>query len=122
MGANYDNPVPCIPTRWSCMAFSPGASGSPAQSQFHVTLQVPKVVVIHVALTALSARHCGFSRNMLFCSFISMATISLRLGCGRSSKNSTSVNTCSQNSDASSNGEKFSHLIGRVMWDLSRTS
>ena len=71
----------------------------------------PKVVVIHEALTALSARHCGSSRNMLFCSFNSLATIPLRLGRSRSSKNSTSVNTCSQNRDASSNGEKFSHLI-----------
>ena len=55
----------------------------------------PKVVVIHEALTALSASHCGSRRNMLFCSFNSLATIPLRLGCCRSCKsrsNSTSTN------------------------------
>ena len=29
-GMDHDNPVPCFPIRWSCMALSPGASGSPA--------------------------------------------------------------------------------------------
>ena len=102
--------------------FQPWGVRLPGPKSVPCDLAGPKVVVIHEALTALSARHCGSSRNMLFCSFNSLATIPLRLGCGRSSKNSTSVNSCSQNSNASSNGEKFSHLIGRVMWDLSRTS
>ena len=119
---DHDNPVPCFSIRWSCMAFSPGGFRLPGPKSVPCDLAGPKVVVIHEAFTALSARHCGSIGNMLFCSFNSLATIPLRLGCGRSSKNSTSVNSCSQNSNASSNGEKFSHLIGRVMWDLSRTS
>ena len=102
--------------------FQPWGLRLPGPKSVPCDLAGPKVVVIHEALTALSARHCGSSGNMLFCSFNSLATIPLRLGCGRSSKNSTSVCTCSQNSNANSNGEKFSHLIGRVMWDLSRTS
>ena len=102
--------------------FQPWGLRLPGPKSVPCDLAGPKVVVIHEALTALSARHCGSSRNMLFCSFNSLATIPLRLGCGRSSKNSASVNSCSQKSNASSNGEKFSHLIGRVMWDLSRTS
>ena len=28
-GMDHDNPVPCFPICWSCMAFSPGSSGSP---------------------------------------------------------------------------------------------
>ena len=41
---DHDNPVPYFRIRWSCMAFSRGASGSPAQSQFHVTLQVQRLL------------------------------------------------------------------------------
>ena len=55
----------------------------------------PEVVVIHEPLAALSASHCGSRRNMLFCSFNSLATIPLRLDCCRSCKsrsNSTSTN------------------------------
>ena len=32
---DHDNPVPCFPIRWSCMAFSPGASGSQARELIH---------------------------------------------------------------------------------------
>ena len=49
---DHDNPVPCFSIRWSCMAFSPGASGSPAQSQFHVTLRVQRL------LSSMRRAHC----------------------------------------------------------------
>ena len=51
-GMDHDNPVPCFPIRWSCMAFSPGASGSPAVQQsvllglIHIHCRVIGCVVV----------------------------------------------------------------------------
>ena len=66
----------------------------------------PEVVVIHEPLAALSAGHCGSSRNMLFCSFNSLATIPLRLGCCRSCK-SRSDSTSTNGSNGGDSEELF---------------
>ena len=87
--------------------FQPWGVRLPGPKSVPCDLAGPKVVVIHEALTALSARHCGSSRNMLICSFNSLATIPLRLGCCRSRKSrADSTGTESSNS---SDREKLFH-------------
>ena len=87
--------------------FQPWGVRLPGPKSVPCDLAGPKVVVIHEALTALSAHHCGSSRNMLFCSFNSLATIPLRLGCCRSRKRrADSTGTESSNS---SDREKLFH-------------
>ena len=45
-GMDHDNPVPCFPIHWFCMAFSPGASGSPAGVQFIEGTRLGNVVLL----------------------------------------------------------------------------
>ena len=103
---DHDNPVPCFSIRWSCMA-----------STLRLQAALPRVSSRSLCRSKgcchPSAARCIECQSLwlqqehaLFCSFNSLATIPLRLGCCRSC-NSRSDSTSANGSNGGDSEELF---------------